>query len=156
MNCSALFLLVPLLAGCGMHSNDRADGNADVTINADEGGNVSFKLPFMSGKVKLPEGAINGGNFDIDGVKMIPGGTVTGFNVFAADEGSTVNFAFKAPASPDDVRSYFLDQLKKKGDDVKLAGDTVTGKSKGGNEFTIQVSPAAGGSEGKIVIHDKD
>jgi hypothetical protein len=39
---------------------------------------------------------------------------------------------------------------------VALAGDAVAGKSKDGSPFTIQVSPAASGSQGKIVIHDKD
>jgi hypothetical protein len=40
--------------------------------------------------------------------------------------------------------------------EVALAGDAVVGKSEDGSPFTIQVSPAASGSQGKIVIHDKD
>jgi hypothetical protein len=63
---------------------------------------------------------------------------------------------FTAPASPDEVRSYFLDQFRKQGAEVALAGDAVTGKSKDGSPFTISVGPAASGSQGKIVIQDKD
>ena len=64
--------------------------------------------------------------------------------------------AFNAPAAPDEVRSYYVDQFKKQGVDAVLAGNSITGKSKDGGDFTIDVSPAAKGSQGKIVIHDKD
>ena len=125
-----------------------------MTIDADEHGQVAFNLPFMSGSVKLPEGAMRGTNFEIDGVKMIPGGTITGFNVDAGDKGSLVNLSFKAPAAPAEVRAYFLDQFKAKGVDASAAGDAVTGKSKDGSDFTIEVSPDSNGSRGKIVIQD--
>jgi len=99
---------------------------------------------------------MHNGDVDIDGVKMMPGSAITGFSVFAGDEGSTVNMAFNAPAAPDEVRSYYVDQFKKQGVDAVLAGNSITGKSKDGGDFTIDVSPAAKGSQGKIVIHDKD
>jgi hypothetical protein len=63
---------------------------------------------------------------------------------------------FTAPPSPDEVRSYFVDQFKKQGVDAAIAGDAVTGKSKDGSDFTIQVSQAASGSQGKILIQSKD
>jgi hypothetical protein len=89
-------------------------------------------------------------------VKLMPGSSVTGFNVDAANDNATVDMSFTARASPDEVRSYYVDQFKKQGVEVALAGDAVAGKSKDGSPFTIQVSPAASGSQGKIVIHDKD
>jgi hypothetical protein len=63
---------------------------------------------------------------------------------------------FTAPASPDEVRRYFVDQFKKQGVDAAIAGDAVTGESKDGSPFTIQVSQAGSGSQGKIVIQSKD
>jgi hypothetical protein len=63
--------------------------------------------------------------------------------------------AFDAPAAPDQVRAYFLDQFRKQGSQVSLAGDAVTGKSKDGNPFTITVTPGDKGSQGKIEIQDK-
>jgi hypothetical protein len=54
------------------------------------------------------------------------------------------------------VRSYFVDQFKKQGVDAAVAGDAVTGKSKDGSPFAIQVSPATSGSLGKIAIQSKD
>jgi hypothetical protein len=64
--------------------------------------------------------------------------------------------SFTAPATPDAVRSYFVDQFKKQGAEAAIAGDAVAGKSKDGSPFTIQVRPAGTGSQGKIVIQDKD
>ena len=80
----------------------------------------------------------------------------TGFNVDAADHNATVEMSFTAPASPDEVRSYYIGQFKKQGLEVALAGDAIAGKTKDGSPFTIQVGPAASGSRGKIVIQDKE
>ena len=156
MNRSALFLIVPLLAGCNVHSKNPASDEDNVTIHADEGGNIAFNLPFMQGQVKVPAEMMHNGNFDIDGVKLPPGSSVTGFNVDARDKGATVNMSFNAPTSPDETRSYFLDQFKKHGVEAAQAGDAVTGKSKDGSPFSIQISPVGNGSQGKVVIEDKD
>lgn len=156
MRRSVLLILVPLVAGCNVHSKNPADGGENVTINASENGQVTFNLPFASGQVKLPEGTMKNGEFDIDGVKMMPGGTISGFSVFAGDKGATVNLAFKAPASPDDVRAYFLGQFKAKGVAASASGDSVSGKTKDGNPFVIRVQPAAQGSEGSIQIQSDD
>jgi hypothetical protein len=99
---------------------------------------------------------MHNGNIDIDGVKLMPGSSVTGFSVLAGDRGANVTMTFAAPASPDAVRSYYADQFKKQGVEVAIAGNSVTGKSKDGNPFTIEVNPGANGSQGKIDIQDKD
>ena len=156
MRYVTLIVMPVLLAGCHVQGKHAADGDENVTINADESGHVSFNLPFMNGQVKLPEGVLHNGEFDIDGVKMIPGGTMTGFSVFAKDKGATVNLGFKAPQPPDQVRSYFADQFKQQGVEVAAAGDALSGTSKDGDPFTIHVSPAATGSTGTIEIQDKD
>lgn len=156
MKIAPPLILSILLAGCNVHAKHDNDNDDNVTISGGEGGNLSFDLPFAKGQIKLPEGAFHGGDFDIDGVKMYPGGTVTGFQVFAADKGSTVNIAFKAPAPPEKVRAYFLDEFKKKGVTASAAGDAVSGKSKDGDTFQIHVRPVGGGSQGTIDIQDKD
>jgi hypothetical protein len=147
---------VATLAACNAHHKNPADGDENVTIKADENGQVTFNVPFASGTVKLPEGMMKNGDFDIDGVKMVPGGTISGLNVDAGDKGGTVDIAFKAPGSPDDVRSYFASQFKEKGVDAAIAGDSVTGKTKDGDPFVITVTPSAQGSQGTIKIQDKD
>src|SRR4051794_2432370 len=130
MRSLACLLALAVLGGCNVHSSNPAKADENVSINADEGGNVAFNLPFVKGQVKVPSGFMHNGNFDIDGVKLMPGSQVTGFSVFAADKGSTVNMAFTAPAPPEQVRSYFVDQFRKRGVEAALAGDSVAGKTK--------------------------
>jgi len=153
---TAFLLALPLLTGCNVHSKNPASGDESVSINADENGSISFNLPIAQGQVKVPSGFMHNGNVDIDDVKLMPGSSVTGFNMDAHDHGATVNMSFNAPASPDEVRSYYVDQFRKKGVEAAIAGDSVTGRSKDGSPFTIQVGPTASGSEGKIVIQSKD
>ena len=147
-------MLVALLAGCNVHSKS-GDGDK-VNVNADGSGKIAFDLPFAKGQVKVPSGWMHKGNFDIDGVKLMPGSEVTGFSLDAHDKASVVNMSFTAPAAPDAVRSYYVDQFRKKGLDAAVAGDSVTGKSKDGNPFTIQVSPAGSGSKGTIRVEEKE
>ena len=156
MNRFALLLAVPLLAGCNVHSKNPANGDENVSIHADENGEIAFNLPIAEGHVKVPAMMMHNGNIDIEGVKLMPGSSVTGFSVDAGDKGSNVNMAFTAPASPDEVRTYYADQFKKKNVEVALAGDAITGKTKDGSPFLIRVSPAGNGSQGRIQIQDKD
>lgn len=156
MNRSALFLLVPLLAGCNVHSKHSADGDENVVINADDSGHIAFNVPFAQGQVKVPGAMMHSGDFDIDGVKLIPGSSVTGFNLNAGDHGSTVNIAFSAPVPPDQARAYFLDQFREKGVQASASGDGVTGTSKDGSPFVIHLTAGGSGTKGAIEVHDKD
>jgi hypothetical protein len=155
MNRSALFMLLPLLAGCNVHSKNPANGDSNVSIHADDSGHIAFNLPIAEGQVRVPTSVMHNGNLDIDGVRLMPGSAVTGFSLDAGNNRSTVNMSFTAPAEPDDVRSYFVDQFKKQGVVATLGGDAVTGRSKDGSPFSIQVGPAANGSKGTIVIESK-
>lgn len=156
MNRFAFLLTLPLLAGCNVHSKNPTHDNGNVSIHADENGNIAFNLPIAAGELKIPSGFMHNGNIDIDGVKLPPGSSVTGFSMDAHDHGATVNMSFTAPPSPDEVRSYFVDQFRKQGVEAAIAGDAVTGKSKDGSPFTIQVSQSGSGSQGKIDIQSKD
>ena len=156
MNRLAFLLLLPMLAGCNVHSKNPAAGDDNVSIHADESGNIAFNLPIAEGKLKVPTNFMHEGDVDIDGVKLMPGSSLTGFNLDSRNDVSNVDMSFTSTASPDEVRAYYVDQFKKQGVEAAIAGDAVTGKSKDGGPFTIQVSPAANGSTGKIVIQDKD
>ena len=151
----AIFMLLPLLGACNVHSKDSKDSDDNVSINADESGHVAFNLPFIQGQVKVPASVMHGGDFDIDGVKLMPGSRVGGFHVNAGEHGSTVNIDFKAPARPDEARAYFLGQFKQKGVEASPSGDGIAGTSKDGDPFLIHLSPAAGGTQGTIEVHDK-
>jgi hypothetical protein len=156
MTRSAFLLILPLLAGCNVHSKNPANDDGNVTISTDGNGQVAFNLPFAKGDIKLPASMMHNGEADIDGVKMPPGASLTGFRLDSSNDVSNVKMSFTAPQSPDEVRSYFVDQFRRQGAQVALAGDAVTGKSKNGSPFTINVGPSAKGSQGSIVIQDKD
>jgi hypothetical protein len=156
MNRYLLFMTLPLLAGCNVHSKNPAGGDENVSIRADESGQIAFNLPIAEGRLKVPAGMMHNGNFDMDGVKLMPGSSMTGFNLNSHDGNTTVEMSFNSPASPDEVRAYFVDQFKKQGVEAALAGDVVTGKSKDGSPFVIRIGPASNGSAGKIEIQDKD
>ena len=93
-------------------------------------------------------------NFDDHGV-VTPSKEGCG-NVDAGDKRATVHLAFKAPKSPEDVRAYFVDQFKAKGIAATTAGTAVSGKTKDGDPFVIEVEPAEQGSQGTITIQDDD
>lgn len=151
------FLALPLvLAGCNVHSKDKADGDDNVSIAGDAGGNISFDVPFAKGQLKIPEGFVHGGDVDIDGVKLMPGSQVTNFSMNSRDKVSNVVIDFTSPQAPDQVRAYFVDQFRKQGAEAAVSADIVTGKSKDGNPFTIQVTPSGSGSQGKIQAQDDD
>ena len=95
-----LLLALPLLAGCNVHSKNPANGDGKVSIHADENGNISFNLPIAQGQVKVPASFMHEGDVDIDGVKLMPGSSVTGFNMDAHDHGATVDMSFTAPTTP--------------------------------------------------------
>jgi hypothetical protein len=155
MKTAALFLILPLLAACNVEHNDAAKGDDNVEIKGDGDGKVAFDLPFAKGEVKLPGMTMQGADFDIDGVKLMPGSSLGGFNVNAGKDGSTVNIAFKSPSGVEETRAYFLNQFKRKGVDAVASGDGITGTSKDGDEFAIHLAAAGSGTKGTIEVHDK-
>ena len=157
MNRAALLLLAPLLTACNVHSRNPANGDENVSIHADDSGHVSFNLPIAQGKMKLPQGMMNHGDVDIDGVKLMPGSKMTGFNLDASKgSGANIDMSFTTAAAPDAVRAYYVDQFKQKGVEAAVSGDQVIGKSKDGSPFAIRVRPAGSGTQGKIEIQSKD
>jgi hypothetical protein len=156
MNRLAFLLVLPLLAGCNVHSKHGDDGDDNVSLSADQNGQVAFNFPFARGSIKLPASMMHNGDLDLDGVKMPAGTSTTGFHMNSANHETTVVMNFTNPQTPDQVRSYFVDAFGKKGLEAKVEGDSVIGKSKDGNPFTIAVSPGPNGSQGQIVIHSKD
>lgn len=149
-----LLLLPLLLTGCDFGVKNPVEGEERVTLNADASGQVAFDLPFAQGKIKLPAGMMDRGDVDLDGVKLMPGAKVNGFNVDAQDKGSTeVRLSFHAPVSPAEGRAYFVKQFRDRGVNAVASGDAVTGIAKDGTRFEIRLAPAQGGSQGTILLH---
>lgn len=149
-------LALVLLAGCKVETKVPAEGDNAVAISGDGNGSVSFNLPFAKGQVKLPEGMMTSANFDIDGVKMMPGSKITGFTIDAGDGGATVKARFMSPKSADEVKRYFVGEFGAKKITASAAGNRITGSGKDGETFTIDLTPQGDLTQGDIVIVDKD
>ena len=165
------FLIPPmmLLAACG--SNEKAAGDAtEVSINAEgDGGGVKIRTGKDGGKISIGgEGAaINidvpdfvdldiEGDFDIDGVKLYPGSNVTTVNVDASDKGGAdkarVELGFTSPAAPAKAADWMAGEFAKNGVKVTRSGDTLAGKTKDGEDFTINFGPDGANAKGKVLI----
>jgi hypothetical protein len=142
-----------LLAACDAEVRAPAAGDETVQMKADADGRVAFNLPFAKGEIKLPTGVMSNANFDIDGVKMMPGATLTGFNLDAgANQPGKVNFTFTAPASPQEVATYFVDQFKAQGVEAAMLADALQGKTKDGATFLMRFAPQGSGTSGTIEL----
>ena len=158
MKASALLLLAaPLVAGCDIDPKSPAEGETKVAIDGDSSGKVAFDLPFAKGELKLPEGMMNGGEVDIDGVRLAPGSKVTGFSV-RADEGRDpmVTIGFSAPQPPAEVRSYFASEFARAGASAATDGSRVTARTRDGDDVAIAVAPEGAGSKGVINIRSNN
>lgn len=156
MNRLACLIVLPLLAGCNVHSKNPASDDDNVSLSADQNGQVAFNFPFAKGSIKLPQSMMHNGQLDIDGVKMPAGTSTTGFNMNSANDQTVIVMNFTNPETPEQVRSYFVDAFGKKGLEAKVDGNNIVGKTKDGGQFTIAVTPAGSGSKGQIVVHSKD
>ncbi len=151
-----LILAVPLLlSACDVQTRKPAEGDDHVTMSGDATGNVAFNLPFAEGKVKLPAAMMANSNFELDGVKLMPGSQVTGFNVDANKGPTQVRLSFAAPVAPAEARAYFLQQFQSRGVSAAAAGEAITGVSKDGTAFVIRFAPQGNGTAGVIELHPK-
>lgn len=141
-----------------------ADASADVNIAGDtDSGKVEIKLPGgLEAKVNIPEGVANNAKFDIDGVGLYPGAKVGSIKVNATGKktdgkkghDATVNIGFTAPADAAVVADWYQQQFDAKKIAVRRSGETLSGKTDDGDDFTLALSPAATGASGLLSIRD--
>ncbi len=122
---------------------------------AAEVGNAAVELggAAMNLNVKLPAEILNQGKFEISGVPMVPGGTITGMKVDAGSEGAPrIDLSFTAPRSPAEVKNYFVEQFRAQGIAASLAADVLTGTTREGQAFSMRFVPEGTGTSGTIRI----
>lgn len=150
----ALLALAGALAGCDFvvqQAEQRAAaelGNAasELGVAATELGNAAMKVD-----VKLPAGLLNEGKFEIGGVPMIEGGSVTGVRMQSDGAGApAITLDFAAPVTPEAVRTYFLDQFRAQGVAAAMAADVLTGTTRDGTAFEMRFLPEGTGTTGTI------
>lgn len=141
--------LAASLAGCDIvvpKAEERAAselGNAAAQL-----GEVAMNLT-----VDLPPEAMRNSRFEIGGVPMIEGGAITGVTLDAAGDGAPrINLAFTAPTTPEQVRSYFVEQFRAQGVAATLIADALTGRTPDGTAFAMRFLPQGTGTAGTIAI----
>ena len=170
----AAFAAVILVAACGRHDEDAeathvtvsSDGTTTTTTTSDSGqatataSSVNLKFPGgFEARVKGSPG-FSATKFDIDGVGLYPGAKVGGVKVDVDASGhkdvSHVDVNFAAKSDPAAVADWYQQQFTAKNVAVTRTGDTLTGKTKDGDDFTITAAPAAGGgTAGTLAIVGK-
>ena len=146
-----------LLAACDVETRTPAEGDNRVSLNADASGNIAFDFPFAEGRIKLPAAMMENSEFDLDGVKLMPGAKMTGFRVDADNGPAKVDLSFTAPMPPVEARAYFVEQFREKGVSAAAAGNSVSGTSKDGTAFIIRFAQGDGGAtNGTIELRPKE
>ncbi len=173
MRKTMLMMALPLvvLAGCKMEVNADDTGNTasvkvgedgNVAITASEGADgVSLSVPGFEGKMKIPGMELGGGNMDIAGMKPYPGSKLNGINVTdqKGPNNGVVDMRFTSPGTPDKVAAYYAGAAREgdfSGINVvsKDGKAIVTANKPGGDDLTITIDPAPGGSASRILIKD--
>ena len=105
------------LAGCDGHGGNEqgttislnasdSDGNVVAGIDG-KTGDMAINASGFSGKISLPKIHLDASDFDMNGVHLYPGSTISGMNIDAHDHGQgsdndgTVKVSFESPATPD-------------------------------------------------------
>lgn len=148
------------------HAADAADADTAVNIVGDSAtGKLEIKLPGgLEAKVDMPGGMADKAKFDIDGVGLYPGAKVGTIEVKAyqrkageskGTKNAVVNIGFSAPADAAAVADWYQQQFEAKKIVARRRGETLSGKTADGDDFTLALSPAAaGGATGMLTIID--
>lgn len=141
-----VLVVAAALAACGGDGEGTSisieGDNGSVTAQADKDGKVSVKAPGFEGSIKLPKFNISAENFEIDGVKLYPGATVSSLNIDDRQDGTKsggVKVTFDAPAEATRVRDWFREQMEGAGFTVTGNRDELTGKTKSGSPYTLKI-----------------
>ncbi len=135
-------------------SGNSEDGNAVAAMDG-KTGQVKIDVPGFQGSFKLPKIQFTADNFDLNGVHLYPGSTISGFNVDARgkDEDGQVRVVFDSPAAAPTVRDWFRERLEKVGYTVNADGNGLTGTTEEKKPFSLKLDDAgAGHARGTIVL----
>lgn len=141
-------------------NTDDPGTTASAEADGSEPGKVEVKLPGgLGAKIDLPGGLGGDSKFDIAGVGLYPGARVGAIAVNAANAGkpggsAVVNIGFSAPADAAVVADWYQQQFAGRNVPVVRKGESLTGKTSDGDDFTLALIPAASGSKGQLTITD--
>lgn len=150
-------VVLAAMLGLSLTACDRSDEGTQIAVAANGSGGsmgadgqVRIDTPAFKGAFKLPQINLSAENFDINGVHLYPDSKIASVNVDGTGK-DKVTVRFTSPADPVTVRTWFAEQFKQAGTEVKVDGDTLTGKDDD-QTFTIDLSPQGQQSAGVVRI----
>lgn len=157
---------VPLLAlaACdgAQQTKPEVHTKTDVQLQVDgKTGQVSVNIPGLDAKVHVPKMILDNSHFDLDGVTLYPGSTVSSVNVNAKDRNGAhqadLALSFTAPADPAKVRDWFARALAEKAATVRNEAGALVGQMPDGSAYRFAFAPAgAGQTKGTVEVQDKN
>ena len=139
------------LAACGSHKDgasftlNSSDADGNVVANVDGNGQATIDTPFFKGKITVPKLKLDASDFDMNGVHLYPGSTISGMNIDAhdgpgKDDSGRVRVTFASPAAPATVRDWFKDKLNAAGFKLTAKGEGLTGTTDEDKPFTLDLT----------------
>jgi hypothetical protein len=152
---AAALILTAGLSACGdskdgtsisINSTD-SDGNVVASMDGNTGA-VSINTPGFSGKLNLPKLHLDSQDFEMNGVHLYPGSTISGMNVEAHSDGKagkdddngSVRVSFASPAAPATVRDWFQAKLNAAGFTVSPNGNGLVGTTDEKKPFKLELT----------------
>jgi hypothetical protein len=132
-----------------------SDGNTTGVIDGSTG-KVAINAPGFSGSLSMPKLHIDSNDFNMNGVHLYPGSTVSGMDVNAhdgdkGDDDGTVTVKFASPAKPDVVQAWFFEKLNHAGFTVKSDGTGLSGMTDDNKPFRLDLSPDGSGKANGVI-----
>ncbi len=155
----SLMILAPalLLAACG--SNDGAQDGTQISIDGDnfaagmgKDGKVAIDVPGFKANIDLPKIKLDASDFEIDGVSLPTGSTISSMNIAGKDgNDGGVRVAFASPVATSAVRDWFQGKLAAKGFTLTAKGDDLTGTTKDGKPFALTTTAKGPGASESVL-----
>lgn len=133
------------------------DGNVVGGIDGNTG-QATINVPGFSGKVTLPKLKLDAGDFDMNGVHLYPGSTISSMKIVAKDgkdggeDRGTVRVAFESPADAATVRDWFAERLNKANFTVTARGNSVIGTDPEKHPFRLDLTPDGDGRAKGVIL----
>lgn len=160
---AAMVLLCACEAKVGRDSDRQAAGGASNASAPAEGepGQFSLKVPGFEMKVDMPDEGVRA---DRDSDILYPGSRVTGMNIDAGTDSpeDSVELRFHSSDPVQKVAAWYRDPARaaeftlssfaEEGDGYRLAGT----QKDGSDGFELWMSPSGGGTDGRLVLRDRN
>lgn len=131
-------------------------GDGNVVLGTDANGQVAIDTPAFKGKFTLPKVKLDASNFDMNGVHLYPGSTISAMTIDAQDKSGNdrdakVRVTFASPAAPAAVRDWFKTKLNAAKFSVAADGTGLSGTTDDNEPFKLDLT-AEGTETSKGVI----